>query len=335
MKSACKSLKTSILISILFFILAIVLFIYNIKIESNIVDFMNNIIIGIFSSSIVALMLNIPAYIVAKRQLLEKIWEEARQLSSCAHKIDFFYLEFDEKDYINYLNECKNNRWKIEYNKLIINDKSATKGNLSKKMQIENKYKNVILKKYKSGQLELKKKLSEKEYGKIIDELFEETNDKIIKNMDIIIKQYIELSKESTSKLNFLLGDLEFLMGKGNYKKIHNRIYKPLYDMLNCIKEQTFHFKSYINGEGNQCVVLEKLLNLQKTIFNVKKSDGINKYDTIIYNTFVDNMLIDLEELRAYMYGIKKENIDTFPIKAIANNIYQTKEKIFDKSKSL
>lgn len=74
MKTACKTLKWSLGITILSLILSIFLFIFSLYYNVSSVNFLSNLFIGIFSSSIVTLLISIPNYIVAKKQLLERYW---------------------------------------------------------------------------------------------------------------------------------------------------------------------------------------------------------------------------------------------------------------------
>lgn len=108
-------------------ILTIILSILTLNYDFKILDIILNISIGLFASTIVALLLNIPAYNVAKRQLLERFWEESRKLISSISKIDYLLNEYDEKTIINYINALNNKKWIEVYNEI------------SKEQKIDNK----------------------------------------------------------------------------------------------------------------------------------------------------------------------------------------------------
>ena len=76
----------------------------------------------------------------------------------------------------------------------------------------------------------------------------------------------------------------------------------------------------FLDGEGNEAVVLEKLLELQKEIFDVeiKGSDDYKSY--IINNKFLNKMLVNLEEFRADMYGVESEEQYLHPVECRTYN---------------
>ena len=80
MKSSCRTLKLSIVLGVLFIISTIILSILSLKCNSEAIDIILNISIGLLGSTMVALLLNIPAYDVSKSQLLERFWHESGRL---------------------------------------------------------------------------------------------------------------------------------------------------------------------------------------------------------------------------------------------------------------
>lgn len=97
MKSSCKSLKLSIVLGVIFIISTIILSILSLKCKSEVIDIILNISIGLLGSTMVALLLNIPAYDVSKRQLLEKFWHESGRLIARFDKIDYLFNEYNEE----------------------------------------------------------------------------------------------------------------------------------------------------------------------------------------------------------------------------------------------
>lgn len=47
--------------------------------------------------------------------------------------------------------------------------------------------------------------------------------EKFRKKAEKVFKQYINLAKESTKEMNFMLGDMQFLSGNKPYEKIHKK----------------------------------------------------------------------------------------------------------------
>lgn len=46
-----------------------------------------------------------------------------------------------------------------------------------------------------------------------------------------------------------MLGDMQFFSGEKSYTKIHNNTYQPLFEMLNKIKEECYHFQLFLDGK--------------------------------------------------------------------------------------
>ena len=294
MKAACKALLTSIYCSVIFLILTIIFVVLYIYFESNsIVEIVLNIFVGLFGSSFVALLLSIPAYSVAKRQLLEKYFEHARVLIRNISKIKYLNFCFNEKNLIGYIQECNNEKF---YSKI--------------KLKRDNK----ALKEYKKNIMHeylLSNELDKEDAEKNVKDKIESFRKAVKK----ICLKYIEVSENvSTSQLSNLYGDMQFFTGKKELEKIYKNLYKPFVDILNEIIYESYHLKLYINDKGNEAVAIEKISKLQNKIYRIEiKEDSEYKWE-ILYNDFVDTMLIELEKFRANIYNIKPESQNLHPV---------------------
>ena len=94
---------------------------------------MLNLFIGVFSSSIVTLLISIPNYIVARKQLLEKILGKTRKLITSIYSIEYLDIEFNKENFIEYINEINSKGWMEEFNKHAKN-----------KIKIDDEYKNKL-----------------------------------------------------------------------------------------------------------------------------------------------------------------------------------------------
>lgn len=310
MKANCKALKVSIIISSVFGILIIFFTPLVLIYENKLLEVLLNIFIGLFGSGCVALLLAIPAYNVSKRQLLEKYWQETRRLIEKFSNLQFLFNEYSDDVIVSYVNELKNKKWKEEFNK-ISKDKIVVE---------DKKYKDILIKEYINNHPELVKKVSKGSIQIYASECVDTHIEKLRNKAKEIYEQYINISKDSTIELSFMLSDMQFFSGKNPYIKIHNNTYQPLFEMLNKIKEECYHFQLFLDGEGNEAVVLEKLLELQKEVFDVeiKESDDYKSY--IINNKFLNKMLINLEEFRADMYGVEPEEQYLHPVECRTYN---------------
>ena len=310
MKANCKALKVSIIISIIFLILIIFFTPLVLIYENKLLEVLLNIFIGLFGSGCIALLLAIPAYNVSKRQLLEKYWHETRLLIEKFSNLQFLFNEYSDDVIILYVNELKNKKWKEEFNK-ISKDKIVVE---------DKKYKDILIKEYINNRPELVKKVSRGSVQIYASKCVDTYIEKLRNRAKEIYEQYINISKESTIELSFILGDMQFFSGKNPYIKIYNNTYQPLFEMMNKIKEECYHFQLFLDGEGSEVVALEKLLELQKEIFDVeiKESDDYKSY--IINNKFLNKMLINLEEFRTDMYGVEPEEQYLHPVECRTYN---------------
>lgn len=314
MKTACKTLKWSLGITILSLILSISFFIFSLYYDVSLNKFLLNLFIGIFSSSIVTLLLSIPNYIVARKQLLEKYWEETRRLIASIYNIEYLDIEFNKDDFIGYINEITSNLWKKEYN-----------NHAKSKIKINDEYKNKLLEYLAIKHCDLKEKLSKNSFEIYLNHELEKETSKIFKHMDKILYQYKKCDEENTINLNFMLGDTEFISGKKFYNEIILNLYKPIYNLLYYIRKEIFHFNLYLNNEGNKAVVLGKILDLQNNIFTIEE----NEESITVFNSFNDKMHSNLESFRAKIYNIKPTQNEIHPVLYIVRKKYNNINKRF------
>lgn len=307
MKTKCKTLKLSILISFVSLILFSTFFFMN-KCNENIwYEYIYNISLGLFGSSFVVFLVSITEYKVAKTQLLEKIWNESRKLNIQLHKIKPINSYIDNDILINYINE-----WlfrQTEEDKLIFGDKHDAYDKLYNYLLIYHK--------------ESIKKIPKKEIKSYIDSLISSEREKILEKLEKVIDQYLNLNNYSFLEFNNLLGDVQFFTGKSEYLKLHQNIYEPLRNMYNDLKECVcYHFELYRNDEANRPDVLLSILfeNQNKLFRTEKKKDKNDEWD-IIYADFCDNIDDKIEEFRAKtIYKCEEEKITHHPIESTFYN---------------
>ena len=107
---------------------------------------------------------------------------------------------------------------------------------------------------------------------------------------------------------------MEFFVSNRPMIKIRKNIYQPFYDMLCRIKETSYHYELFMKGEGREAFALEELFAFQKTIFNIETEEKNDFKFTVVNNVFMNGMAINLEIVRADMYGIKPEKQYIHPI---------------------
>ena len=310
MKAACRALKLSIISSAIFMITTIILSIYFIKTSHTVLEVLLNISIGLLASSVVALLLNIPLYNVSKRQLLEKYWQEVKNLLIIIDKIDYLFTRYSEDNIVDYVHEMNNKKWREMVNKL-----NETSENV-----VNNKYKNRLTKEYIINNKSLASKISIKSMERYADEYIDKYIKRLNKKARTIYKQYVNVSSCNTLELSFLLGDMEFISGKKPYNKIYNSTYEPLLDFFDIIQEPCIIFKDFLNNHCNESIALRTLFNTQRHLFCRKKEENDEFIKYVIEATFLDKMIEKLEEFRADMYGIEPEKQNLYPVECIVFN---------------
>ena len=310
MKVNCKTLKLSLFISSVSLILIIIFSILLFHVNCKIIEILLNIFIGLFGSGCVALLLSIASYNVSKRQLLEKYWQETKGLIMKISDITYLFNKYNEESVVCYVNELKNRKWREEFNSIS-----------SEKLELEDeKYKQLLIEEFIDDKKDFKNFDSNNSFCQYASKCVEIDIEKMRNDAKEIYSQYIELSKDSTIELSFMLGDIEFFSGNKAYDRIYNNLYKPLYDILNIIQRESYHFQLFLNGEGNEAIALEKLFDIQNKIFEVKIKENDECKIYTINNTIFNKLLVSLETLRADIYNVKPENVELHPIECRTYN---------------
>lgn len=304
MKANCKALKLSLAISISLLCIILFLLYFVLNYECKLLNIIFNIIVGIFGSSIVALFMAIPAYTVSKRQLLERYYQETKKLIESIARINYLFNELDDDLVVSYVNELEKKKKYEEYNRL--SDKKIK----DKYDENRNKLIKIYLKNHKNLYDDNYKNLLNDYAGKCVDSSIK----KMRKAANEICNQYIDASKESAINLNFMLGDLCFFTGDKPYKKIYDNMFLPIYNILNDIKMESYHFELFLSNEGKESIALLKIFELQNKIFSLEISETKDYKKYIINNKFYNQMIMNLEEFRADMYCIKQEKIILTPV---------------------
>lgn len=297
MKTKCRTLYISIIISIVFFVIFSIFFFLNKYNGNSIFEYIYNISLGLFCSSFVVFLISIAEYRVAKVQLLEKIWNESRTLNHALYDIKPLYIGIDNGLIINYINET------IFYGPGKYRRKHDAYDKMYKYFYVTNK--------------EKFKNKSKKEISKYIYSLIDDEIKSVLEKLEKSVDQYIHLNNISFNELNNLLGDVQFFTGKKESLKLYNNIYEPLRNMYNKLKSTIVYYcKCFKDNEnGRPDIMLKIILKNQDVLFKVVEFDKDNCSFIDYYASFYDNMEDSLEEFRAKtIYNCKEEKIEHMPI---------------------
>lgn len=293
MKVNCKALKLSIKVACILFIVSVILVIVSIYCINQIIESIRDVFLGSFISSIIMICFYISAYNVEKKKTLGQYWIECRKMLVGINTIEYLNINYNKEVFVKLIYEQKDklNKENLKYTKLIKN-----RIKLDDKKYLEN--------------------LTEKEEKDFLEEKIKRMCDKTINEMNKIIGQYLNYLNLSMDNMNILLDDIEFFNGDSDYYKAYE-LFQELFELREKIWNATFYFRCYKEGKINFVGALDKLLELQESIFEVKESENSKK----IYNYFSDRMEEKLEEFRAkVIYNIKPTKIEKIPNCTIIKN---------------
>lgn len=137
----------------------------------------------------------------------------------------------------------------------------------------KDKYK-INYKKLYTGQEEIP--FSEKELDKMYNESLDKYTKKQAEDFNIIIKQYIDISKYDMDIFWLKYRKISFLLDFNN--KERNKIYDEIFcywqNIMKEIKDASFHFNEYLNSKhGNYNVNKDILIKLQNKIFCFEENE--------------------------------------------------------------
>lgn len=311
MKAKCKSLRLSIIISVISLIAYSILFYlsWQTQYKIPILEYFSNIFIGCFGSSFIVLLIGIPEYQVAKTQLLEKIWNECISINHQFYKLIPIYSNTLEVNLLlDYFNEVYRNAVMAR----IPNFENEIKHEAYDKLYefFYNQNKNFI------------KEMNPKEKSDSIENCITQEYQKMSKIIETSINQYINLGNCSFKELDNLIGEMDFFTGDKLYDAFFERIYSPLHKMYKDLYSNViYHCKI---KEGDQIhtnnIMFHIILEHQNKIFKFIESDEENQRTCNIYNDFCDKMDDEIESFRAdIIYHSEKKYNEHYPKESFIN----------------
>lgn len=298
MKQECKSLKMAIGLSVIFFFFTSIFGIkYYFEQDSRIYEILLNTSIGLLSSTIVAVFFNYESYQVAKKETLKKYYECVKRLMQKIEKVTYIHCEYNQDALYSYLYQL----W-IKENQNGENIRTRIR-----------KYKSLLVFQKFFNIRKLNSSFTIDELIKIASKEVDEDIVIIRKESSEIFQQYITLSKEEIRNLDSMLGDMEFINGKKIIERVTKLTYKPISNVFDEIKIASYFFELYLSGKNNEADVINRLLSFQKVLFGVKITDSEKTKCYAITNDFVNKMYMNLEELRAIIYGVEPIKLKFLP----------------------
>ncbi len=240
MKNKCYILKNALLLCLVAFLFGLTLFLTREFFDlgnSNIIIYLYDLSASIFGCSLLVFILSIKDYLNARTDFMKEFWSEANTVNNTLKKINYIFMDIP--------------------NKLIVR-------NINKD-EIDTKLRNYIYEYYNDSKLD---DLSDEELDNRIEYIINDEREKLIKSLDREIKNYLDVSKTSLSKLNYLVNDAEFFNGATIKENMHSSIYQPLYEVYKDIKNLVSDIEcSDIKEEESLLLILNDIKQIQEKLF--------------------------------------------------------------------
>lgn len=275
--------------------------------------FIYDISLACFGSALIGCLIALITYGCEKRSAMEHFWQSALIAIRSIEKIE--YLSCDAP--IELVKNALFEEWMNE---------SYRRSGLDRIMIEQNHNKDALfswLREFRIDQAQ-KDACSTETIEKCISELYKKTLSDARKLLNEVLISYIRVVEMPIEDLDNAYGGLDFLFGNLRIRNrlAYNNIYLPIKKFRKKCAEETYHFKLYLNGEGNVGVCIDKVINLERQVFLIKGG--------CIYNNLSDLLRFNLERFRMRIYHCKPENHQSFPIATLSSvlNEFETENDI-------
>ena len=297
MRAKSKTFRISVYIAIISFV--ILFFTTFLCYDQKIVDWIEAISAGVFTSAFTTSFILYVEYIEAKRNAIEAFclacWKQLdyiKDLSYYSAEIpaDLIAKYCNEKDHNDdidrfHMEETKNSRFYDEIRLYIWNN--IVQPRIGRTTDEDNK--NRIL-------------------DNELDSLIDNTKDSI----DILSKEYIHLSRKlSLSDIDLAFGNVEYLCDKENkyYKEkvAYSKIRLPIRDMICTIIDKASKLEKCITSDryGSTVLQMKYIFEIQEFLFDVK--------DSVVFKRFLYDIERDIFILLRNIYGKDYKDTKTDP----------------------
>ncbi len=236
MKNKCYILKSALLLALIAFVFGAILFLIRSLFDTGIlIGYLYDLSVTFFACSLLVFILSIKDYLNARNEFMKEFWAEANSVNNELKNINYIFMDIP--------------------NKLITRNIDDDK--ISKKLR------NYIYEYYDDSELD---ELKGEDLENHISLIVTEEREKLIKALNKEIKNYLNVSKVSLSKLNYLIHDAEFfrITIKEN---MTNYIYQPLYDVYKDIKSLANDIECSDFKEESLLTILKEIKTIQEKLF--------------------------------------------------------------------
>lgn len=275
MKEKVYGLRTSLIITILSLCAALIIKI-GLK-QTDITDFMYDIMMGVFSGSVLTVLIYMTEYRAIKKNYLENYYIKSIESLGKIGRLKYF----DFSDENNLLLE-----YKREYEE---NKSCGTNKNDAKLALIE------YWERFEGKRDDLENYLIRKV-------------DKVKNEIEDVIKSYIELSKFKYRDTEDAYSNLYFFVNQKPRIKIYNEIHDVQRKLLKNIKEVSAKLEFYRNTKGyNLLIVVDYLEKIQNKLFYTEIKYNSSLRTEVIHKKYCEEMEQTIENFRAGIYKVEPQ----------------------------
>lgn len=275
---------------------------------------------GIFTGTILTLLLSVVDYFDERRKAFEEIYYASEKIQKFINRIEIF-LPNEPWDIVkDYLVEIENNKFVDKFNGEI--DKQVT--HILNKEDLHDKF--LALKSEKTHEAEnrfkeiLREQFNdfEKQYGDketYLKDKCDEKNKKYLQQIDDVLKSYLVVNNLDMDVLTAAYGKLDFMFSNETKRKhIYQNLYQKQYDVISFIKIRTVLVDDYFNnGKRNIAAMLGLIEAVQKKLLGEEEDFYYKKHCYEIHCV--------MTEILVYAYGKRKQG------KLLEKNFYSVKMK--------
>lgn len=250
-------------------------------------SFLYDISLACFGSSLITVVIAFTAYNAERRETMEQFLNESAKVIQQLKKIPHFKINEPMELVKNVLSEVSyfgsDHKYRDQLNEWIEPQ--------------------ILIDEHTSSEI------TDEMISRKADEIIEDAKKQLIK----VVDAYATFSETDLSGLSNAYGKMDFLIANESIRKdAYTKIYDKIRNLkVKCI-EESYHFILLKNGGGHIGVCFDKVVELDKLLYKTDTEDGWE----VVFANMVNDLLHDLETLRAQIYRIKPEYDKPVPIEA-------------------
>lgn len=234
-----------------------------------------DISLALLGSAFLGFIMTLVEYFSERKNSMERFLIEANKLANKLLQIQYLSIDEPTELVIDCLAEEQSNRFVFSHSEEV-----------SQELKLKPSYKSRD--KYISHMKEHRAlSIPENADISLFIEAYNDEMEKYKKHINECIDKYLEFSKIDLENLSYAYRAFDFIFGNKSVRDhAYNKIYVPIKNFTDEIKNEADNLKLIKEGKGNYAICIDKLLEFNNTMFTVEK---IQRYDieiTDVYSMF-------------------------------------------------